>query len=92
MGDISSLNLKRAISVNEISKSVANFNRYKTDWKLEEAKKNILRTHTTAVSTRMLYKLAQQVGMLHAARITGITSSLSEHIFCLHFLISDDLI
>lgn len=35
--------------------------RYKYDWKLEEAQKNILRTHTTAVSARMLYKLAQQV-------------------------------
>uniref|UniRef100_A0A665W1J9 phenylalanine--tRNA ligase n=1 Tax=Echeneis naucrates TaxID=173247 RepID=A0A665W1J9_ECHNA len=33
---------------------------YKYDWKIEEAKKNILRTHTTAVSARMLYKLAQQ--------------------------------
>lgn len=35
--------------------------RYKYDWKIEEAKKNILRTHTTAVSARMLYKLAQEV-------------------------------
>ncbi|MEQ2174884.1 hypothetical protein GOODEAATRI_012333 [Goodea atripinnis] len=34
--------------------------RYKYDWKIEEAQKNILRTHTTAVSARMLYKLAQQ--------------------------------
>ncbi|KAJ8040276.1 Phenylalanine--tRNA ligase alpha subunit A [Holothuria leucospilota] len=33
---------------------------YKYDWKIEEAKKNILRTHTTAVSARMLYKLAQE--------------------------------
>ncbi|XP_060072242.1 phenylalanine--tRNA ligase alpha subunit-like [Ylistrum balloti] len=33
---------------------------YNCDWKLEEAKKNILRTHTTAVSSRMLYKIAQQ--------------------------------
>ncbi|XP_077356051.1 phenylalanine--tRNA ligase alpha subunit [Festucalex cinctus] len=33
---------------------------YKYDWKMEEAQKNILRTHTTAVSSRMLYKLAQQ--------------------------------
>ncbi|CAD5112718.1 DgyrCDS1936 [Dimorphilus gyrociliatus] len=33
---------------------------YKYDWKIEEAQKNLLRTHTTAVSTRMLYKLAQQ--------------------------------
>jgi len=32
--------------------------RYK--WQESEARKNILRTHTTAVSTRMLYKLAQQ--------------------------------
>uniref|UniRef100_A0A4W4GT94 phenylalanine--tRNA ligase n=1 Tax=Electrophorus electricus TaxID=8005 RepID=A0A4W4GT94_ELEEL len=31
---------------------------YKYDWKIEEAQKNILRTHTTAVSARMLYKLA----------------------------------
>jgi phenylalanyl-tRNA synthetase alpha chain len=33
---------------------------WRYDWKLEEAKKNILRTHTTAVSSRMLYKLGQQ--------------------------------
>ncbi|XP_028678865.1 phenylalanine--tRNA ligase alpha subunit [Erpetoichthys calabaricus] len=33
---------------------------YKYDWKIEEAAKNILRTHTTAVSARMLYRLAQQ--------------------------------
>ncbi|XP_041474896.1 phenylalanine--tRNA ligase alpha subunit-like [Lytechinus variegatus] len=33
---------------------------YQYDWKIEEARKNILRTHTTAVSTRMLYKLGQQ--------------------------------
>lgn len=34
--------------------------RYGYDWKLEEAQKNLLRTHTTAVSARMLYKLAQE--------------------------------
>lgn len=34
---------------------------YQYDWKIEEAQKNILRTHTTAVSARMLYKLAQNV-------------------------------
>lgn len=34
---------------------------YNYDWKLEEAKKNLLRTHTTAVSARMLYALANQV-------------------------------
>lgn len=32
---------------------------YGYDWKIEEARKNLLRTHTTAVSARMLYKLAQ---------------------------------
>jgi phenylalanyl-tRNA synthetase alpha chain len=31
---------------------------YRYDWSEEEARKNILRTHTTAVSSRMLYKLA----------------------------------
>ncbi len=33
---------------------------YQCEWKEEEARKNILRTHTTAVSSRMLYKLAQE--------------------------------
>lgn len=33
---------------------------YGYNWKLQEAQKNLLRTHTTAVSARMLYKLAQQ--------------------------------
>lgn len=33
---------------------------YKYDWKRAEAQKNLLRTHTTAVSARMLYALAQQ--------------------------------
>jgi len=33
---------------------------YGYDWKTEEASKNLLRTHTTAVSARMLYQLAQQ--------------------------------
>ncbi|KAK4258648.1 hypothetical protein QN277_005075 [Acacia crassicarpa] len=33
---------------------------YAYDWKREEADKNILRTHTTAVSSRMLYQLAQK--------------------------------
>lgn len=33
---------------------------YGYDWKKEEAAKNLLRTHTTAVSARMLYNLAQQ--------------------------------
>ena len=34
---------------------------YQYDWKFQEAQKNLLRTHTTAVSARMLYKLGQQV-------------------------------
>lgn len=32
---------------------------YGYEWKIEEAKKNLLRTHTTAVSAKMLYNLAQ---------------------------------
>lgn len=32
---------------------------YEYDWSREEANKNLLRTHTTAVSARMLYNLAQ---------------------------------
>ena len=32
---------------------------YRYEWAIEEARKNILRTHTTAVSTRTLYELAQ---------------------------------
>lgn len=32
---------------------------YGYDWKREEADKNLLRTHTTAVSSRMLYQLAK---------------------------------
>merc|ERR1719153_847173 len=33
---------------------------YGYDWKIEEAQKNLLRTHTTAVSARLLYKLAKE--------------------------------
>ncbi|KAJ3057293.1 hypothetical protein HK097_009246 [Rhizophlyctis rosea] len=33
---------------------------YGYDWKIEEAQKLVLRTHTTAVSSHMLYQLAQQ--------------------------------
>lgn len=32
---------------------------YRYDWKREESEKNILRTHTTACSSRMLYQLSQ---------------------------------
>lgn len=33
---------------------------YQYKWEIEESKKNLLRTHTTAVSSKMLYKLARQ--------------------------------
>ncbi|CAD8045934.1 unnamed protein product [Paramecium primaurelia] len=33
---------------------------YQYEWSHEEARKNILRTHTTAVSSKMLYRIAQQ--------------------------------
>uniref|UniRef100_A0ABI8AS27 Phenylalanine--tRNA ligase alpha subunit n=1 Tax=Felis catus TaxID=9685 RepID=A0ABI8AS27_FELCA len=33
---------------------------YKYNWKLEEARKNLLRTHTTSASARALYRLAQK--------------------------------
>ncbi|KAK5649186.1 hypothetical protein RI129_000215 [Pyrocoelia pectoralis] len=33
---------------------------YGYDWKIEEASKNLLRTHTTAVSARMLYQVAKE--------------------------------
>ena len=34
---------------------------YRYKWKREEATKNLLRTHTTAISSQMLYKLGQDV-------------------------------
>lgn len=34
---------------------------YRYDWKLEEAQKNLLRTHTTSNTARMLYKLMEKV-------------------------------
>ncbi|KAL7674155.1 hypothetical protein ACOME3_000435 [Neoechinorhynchus agilis] len=33
---------------------------YQSKWKVEEARRNILRTHTTAISARMLFKLATE--------------------------------
>lgn len=45
---------------------------YQYDWKLEEAQKNLLRTHTTAVSARMLYKLANQEGGFVPAKYFSI--------------------
>lgn len=47
-------------------------NSFRYDWKLEEAKKNLLRTHTTAVSARMLYKLAIQEGGFVPAKYFSI--------------------
>lgn len=35
---------------------------YGYSWKMGDAEKNLLRTHTTAVSSRMLYNLANQPG------------------------------
>ena len=32
---------------------------YRYNWKMEEAEKNVLRTHTTAVSARMLYEIGE---------------------------------
>lgn len=45
---------------------------YRYDWKIEEAQKNVLRTHTTAVSARMLYKLANQEGGFKAVKYFSI--------------------
>ncbi|CAL5378525.1 unnamed protein product [Camellia sinensis] len=46
---------------------------YEYDWKREEANKNLLRTHTTAVSSRMLYRLAQEaVDRTHLAEFHQI--------------------
>ena len=33
---------------------------YRNNWSVAETKKNLLRTHTTAISAQMLYKLAQE--------------------------------
>ena len=45
---------------------------YRYDFKREEALKNLLRTHTTAVSSQMLYKLANQPGGFKPARYYSI--------------------
>lgn len=34
---------------------------YRNEWKEDEARKNLLRTHTTAISSRMLYRVAQEL-------------------------------
>lgn len=33
---------------------------YQAPWSIEESRKNVLRTHTTAVTTRLLYRIAQE--------------------------------
>ncbi|KAG0437977.1 hypothetical protein HPB47_017207 [Ixodes persulcatus] len=43
---------------------------YQYDWKESEARKNLLRTHTTANSARMLYQLAQKV-IFHIGAAAG---------------------
>ena len=45
---------------------------YRYDFKREEAFKNLLRTHTTAVSSQMLYKLANQEGGFKPQRYYSI--------------------
>lgn len=45
---------------------------YRCVFKREEAFKNLLRTHTTAVSSQMLYKLANQPGGFQPARYFSI--------------------
>jgi phenylalanyl-tRNA synthetase alpha chain len=34
---------------------------YRYDWKKEETEKNLLRTHTTAISTKLLYEVSQEI-------------------------------
>jgi len=49
---------------------------YGYDWKIEEARKNLLRTHTTAVSARMLYKLAKVCKILFS----------QDHVLIIHLI------
>jgi phenylalanyl-tRNA synthetase alpha chain len=45
---------------------------YRYPWSQEESTKLVLRTHTTATSTQMLYKLANQKGGFKPARMFSI--------------------
>jgi len=45
---------------------------YRYDFQKEEAYKNLLRTHTTAISSQMLYKLANREGDFQPARYFSI--------------------
>jgi hypothetical protein len=49
---------------------------YGYDWKVAEAEKNLLRTHTTAVSSRMLHRLAQVGAARHVRRAGQGVASL----------------
>jgi hypothetical protein len=48
----------RVQSMHEVGGAGSGSIGYRYDWKRTEADKNLLRTHTTAVSARMLYALA----------------------------------
>ena len=52
--------------------------RYGYNWRVAEAEKNLLRTHTTAVSSRMLYRLAQAraSSVMHAAHVAAAAAML----------------
>ena len=60
--------------------------RYGYDWKRDEANKNLLRTHTTAISSRMLYALAQVLSLLWLAVHFSIKFSMIVYIKIFHFL------
>ena len=49
---------------------------YRYSWKRSEADKNLLRTHTTSVSARMLHALATQPGGFKPAKYFSI-----DHVF-----------
>eukprot|EP00516_Mucochytrium_quahogii_P006232 CAMPEP_0203763076 /NCGR_PEP_ID=MMETSP0098-20131031/15776_1 /ASSEMBLY_ACC=CAM_ASM_000208 /TAXON_ID=96639 /ORGANISM=" , Strain NY0313808BC1" /LENGTH=498 /DNA_ID=CAMNT_0050657679 /DNA_START=796 /DNA_END=2292 /DNA_ORIENTATION=+ len=62
--------VERVKNMHEVGGNGSEGYRYK--WSLEESRKNILRTHTTAVSSQMLYKLANQEGGFKPAKYFSI--------------------
>jgi phenylalanyl-tRNA synthetase alpha subunit len=50
---------------------------WRYEWSEEESLKNLLRTHTTAVSSRMLYQLAQDTKVFLFFLLASASSSLS---------------
>ena len=56
---------------------------YQYDWKYEEAQKNLLRTHTTAVSARLLYQLGQQVEVYTVAVCVCVCVRAHAHALCI---------